>query len=59
MTITRFFAFIGVVFLIALVVYLSSTPRSAEIALNGIVTGNEMVDRMANDPNFYPSMHKD
>jgi HlyD family secretion protein len=43
MTITRFFAFIGVVFLIALVVYLASTPRSAEIALNGIVTGNEVI----------------
>jgi multidrug resistance efflux pump len=43
MTISRFFAFIGVIFLIALVVYLTTTPRGAEIPLVGIVTGNEVI----------------
>ncbi|MBI3670638.1 MAG: HlyD family secretion protein [Acidobacteria bacterium] len=43
MTISRFFAFIGVVFLIALVVYLASTPRTREIELTGVVTGPEVM----------------
>ncbi len=43
MTISRFFAFIGVVFLISLVVYIATTPRGAEIPLIGMVTGKEVI----------------
>ncbi len=43
MTISRFFAFLGVIFLISLVVYLVSTPRGAEIPLVGVVTGKEVI----------------
>ena len=43
MTISRFFAFLGVVFAIALGVYLASTPKGTEMPLVGIVTGNEVM----------------
>ena len=43
MTISRFFIFLGVVFLMALVVYFATTPKSAEIPLVGIVTGKEVI----------------
>ncbi|HEX2711810.1 MAG TPA: efflux RND transporter periplasmic adaptor subunit, partial [Candidatus Acidoferrales bacterium] len=43
MTISRFFIFLGVVFLIALVVYFATTPKGAEIPLVGIVTGKEVI----------------
>lgn len=43
MTISRFFVFLGFVFLVALVVYVVSTPKGAEIPLTGIVTGNEVI----------------
>lgn len=43
MTISRFFVFLGLVFLVALVVYVTTTPRSAAIELTGIVTGNEVI----------------
>ncbi len=43
MTISRFFAFLGVVFLIALVVYVTTTPKASEIPLVGVVTGNEVI----------------
>jgi HlyD family secretion protein len=43
MNISRFFVFLGVVFLIALIVYLTTTPRGKEIELTGIVTGNEVI----------------
>ena len=43
MTISRFFMFLGVVFLIALVVYVATTPKGAEIPLVGIITGKEVI----------------
>ncbi len=43
MTISRFFMFLGVIFLIALVVYVASTPKAAEIPLVGIITGKDVV----------------
>jgi multidrug resistance efflux pump len=43
MTISRFFMFLGVVFLIALVVYVVTTPKGSDIRLVGIVTGNEVI----------------
>jgi HlyD family secretion protein len=43
MTISRFFVFLGVVFLIALVVYIATTPQGKEIPLTGIVTGKEVI----------------
>jgi HlyD family secretion protein len=39
----RSFAIIGVVFLIALVFYIFSTPHGREIPLTGIVDGNEVI----------------
>jgi HlyD family secretion protein len=43
MNITRFFIFLGIVFVIALVIYVTSTPKGNDIALTGIVTGNEVI----------------
>jgi multidrug resistance efflux pump len=43
MTIPRFLAFMAVIFLIAVVVYVATTPKGAEIALVGILTGNEVI----------------
>lgn len=43
MTISRFFMFLGVVFLIALVVYVVTVPQNKEIPLTGVVTGNEVI----------------
>ncbi len=43
MTISRFFVFIGAVFLVALVVYVASTPRVTAIELTGVVTGPEVI----------------
>jgi HlyD family secretion protein len=40
---TRSFAIIGLVFLIALVFYLFTTPHGKEIPLTGIVDGNEVI----------------
>ncbi|MGB0036335.1 MAG: efflux RND transporter periplasmic adaptor subunit [Candidatus Acidiferrales bacterium] len=39
----KFFGFIGVVFLIALVVYLFTTPHGSDIPLIGVVDGNEVI----------------
>jgi len=39
----KFFSFLGVVFIIALVLYLFSTPRGNDIPLIGIVDGNEVI----------------
>jgi HlyD family secretion protein len=39
----KFFSFLGVVFIIALVLYLFSTPRGSDIPLIGIVDGNEVI----------------
>ncbi len=43
MNIAKFFYFLGFVFLIALVVYLATTPRGHDIELTGIVTGTEVI----------------
>jgi HlyD family secretion protein len=39
----KFFGFIFVVFIISLVVYLFTTPRSSDIPLIGIIDGNEII----------------
>ncbi len=43
MTIRRFLAFMGIVFLIALVIYITTTPKDKEIHLIGVVSGNEVM----------------
>jgi HlyD family secretion protein len=43
MTARRFFTFVGGLFLLALALYLFTTPRSSEIALIGVVDGNEVI----------------
>ena len=43
MKISKFFIFVGVLFVVALVVYLTTTPRGKEIPLTGIVTGNDVI----------------
>jgi multidrug resistance efflux pump len=43
MTGKKFFIFLGVVFLIALSVYLFSTPRGSDIQLIGVIDGNEVI----------------
>ena len=43
MSISRFFVFLGAVFLIAVVVYVATVPREKEIPLTGIVIGNEVI----------------
>jgi HlyD family secretion protein len=39
----KFFGFLGVLFLVALVVYLMSTPRSKDMPLIGVIDGNEVI----------------
>jgi HlyD family secretion protein len=39
----KFFGFLGVVFVIALVVYVISTPRGNDMPLIGVVDGNEVI----------------
>jgi HlyD family secretion protein len=43
MTGRKFFAFVGMVFVIALVAYFFTTPHSSEIPLIGVVDGNEVI----------------
>lgn len=43
MKVSKFFIFVGVLFLIALGTYLATTPSSKEIPLTGIVTGNDVI----------------
>ena len=43
MKISRFFVFVGMLFVVALVVYVTTTPRGSEIPLTGIVTGNDVI----------------
>jgi HlyD family secretion protein len=43
MTGRKFIGFIGVVFILALIVYLFTTPRSNDIPLIGVVDGNEVI----------------
>lgn len=39
----KFFSFLGVVFILSLVIYLVTTPRGKDIPLIGIVDGNEVI----------------
>ena len=43
MKFSKFFVFVGVLFAISVVVYLTTTPRGKEIPLTGIVTGNDVI----------------
>jgi len=43
MTGRKFFTFMGLVFILALVIYFLSTPRGSEIPLIGVVDGNEVI----------------
>ncbi len=43
MKLSKFFVFLGVLFVIALVIYLTTTPHGSEIPLTGIVTGNDVI----------------
>ena len=43
MKISKFFVFVGVLFAVAVVIYLTTTPRGREIPLTGIVTGNDVI----------------
>jgi HlyD family secretion protein len=43
MTGRKFFGFLGFVFLVALVIYLVSTPHGADLPLVGVIDGNEVI----------------
>ena len=43
MKVSRFFLFVGVIFVIALVAYLFTTPRSNDIQFTGIIMGNDYI----------------
>lgn len=43
MNISKFFIFVAVLFLVALVSFLVTTPRGSEIPMTGIVTGNDVI----------------
>src|ERR1700733_13305249 len=43
MKVSKFFVFVGVLFVLALVVYFTTTPRGTAIPLTGIVTGNDVI----------------
>jgi multidrug resistance efflux pump len=43
MKLSKFFVFIGVLFAISVVVYITTTPRGNAIPLTGIVTGNDVI----------------
>jgi HlyD family secretion protein len=43
MKMSKFFVFVGVLFAISVVVYLTTTPHGKEIPLTGIVTGNDVI----------------
>ena len=43
MKLSKFFVLVGVLFVVALVVYVTSTPRGNDIPLTGIVTGNDVI----------------
>jgi HlyD family secretion protein len=43
MNISRFFIFLGVVFLVALVLYIVTVPKGSDIPLTGVVDGNEVI----------------
>ena len=48
MKLSKFFVFVGVLFAISVIVYLTTTPRGKEIPLTGIVTGNDVIVSLAN-----------
>lgn len=43
MKISKFFVFVGALFVVALVSYLTTTPSGSEIPLTGIVTGTDVI----------------
>jgi HlyD family secretion protein len=43
MKLSKFFMFVGVLFVVALIVYIATTPRGNDILLTGIVTGNDVI----------------
>jgi HlyD family secretion protein len=43
MKLSKFFVFVGVLFVVALILYLTTTPRGSDILLTGIVTGNDVI----------------
>src|ERR1700739_295386 len=43
MKFSKFFVFVGVLFAISVVVYLTTTPSGKDIPLTGIVTGNDVI----------------
>jgi multidrug resistance efflux pump len=43
MRFSRFFIFIGLIFVIALVLYIATVPQGREIVLTGVVSGNEVI----------------
>src|SRR5260370_12993773 len=43
MNISRFFMFLGAVFLVALVLYIVTVPKGSDIPLTGVVDGNEVI----------------
>ncbi len=43
MKLSKFFVFVGVLFAISVVVYVTTTPRGKDIPLTGIVTGNDVI----------------
>src|ERR1700680_1867482 len=43
MKLSKFFLFVGVLFVVALIVYIATTPRGNDILLTGIVTGNDVI----------------
>lgn len=43
MKLSKFFVFVGALFVAALILYLTTTPRGNDILLTGIVTGNDVI----------------
>lgn len=43
MKMSKFFVFVGALFAISVIVYLTTTPRGKEIPLTGIITGNDVI----------------
>ena len=43
MKISKFFVFVGALFVVALIVYITTTPSGSEIPLTGIVTGTDVI----------------
>ncbi len=43
MKLSKFFVAVGVLFVVALIVYVTTTPHGSDILLTGIVTGNDVI----------------